>query len=130
MHTFYTNRVVAYNDRLHFQARNLRQLCVNAAAKLEESRVSDMAWEEHESGESSGNEMSEADRPFKRYLPFMFFSCREAKLRFHQIAFSEFAPQIEISSNNEAINQLHLEDSATVGPGNFCLMLRTNLKIA
>lgn len=74
LHSFYTNRVVAYNDRLHFQAQNLRQLCVDAAVKLEESRASDLAWEEHESGESSGNEMSEVERPYKRYLSPAFFT--------------------------------------------------------
>ena len=66
LHSFYNNRVLAYNDRLHLQARNLRQVCTNAILKLEHNRTSDMTWEGHESGESSGNELGESDRSFKR----------------------------------------------------------------
>ena len=45
-----------------------------------------------------------------------------------RVLFREYAaqPQVdEITSNNEAINQLHLEDNATVGPGKLLLMVTT-----
>lgn len=79
IHSFYNNRVLGYNNRLHVQARNLREMCVNEAVKVEQNRTSDMTWEEHESGESSGNETSEADRSFKRYksqCSFLFCNSR------------------------------------------------------
>ncbi len=74
LHTFYTNRVLRYNDRLRMQSHNLRRACVKAASQFDNSKAGDSttgAWEEPEWTEWtewSGNEAADVDNSFNRFL--------------------------------------------------------------
>ena len=70
LHTFHTNRVLRYNDRLRIQSHNLRRACVKAASQFDSSKAGDSTEEPEwtEWTEWSGNEAADVDNSFNRYF--------------------------------------------------------------